>query len=437
MKTYLIPCVILVCFAGVFVSCGQEQKPPAATPANPPPADKTAAQTPISVEVPSANAAAKEAPADAAQAAQTLPAAAAAPDQVPGAEPAAADMPPAPPLTPLPDVLAHVGDKDVTKQDFEREAAMRIRQVEMRTGQPQQPNDEINAIILKNVIEAEVLAALAQRAGTTVTDDEVNKEFQESKKQLPSEEEYQAYLQRENITEPQLLEMMKKSMTLTKFIESVAGDQPASDEEVKQEYERLLAQGVLERKQETSDVRHILIKVDSGADQAAWDEGKKRIDAARARIAAGEKFEDVAKEVTEDPGSKENGGAYRDVPPGQMVPEFDQMMAGTPAGQVSEPFKTNYGWHILTVTAKHPVGTVAIEDVKEDIQQSLAEKTRRDTIKKTIEDGKTSLGVQVFHLKDSVFPPPAPPPAADSAPASPEGQANAAPTPPPSEPKPQ
>ena len=112
MKTYLIPCVILACFAGVLVSCGQEQQAPAAVPANQPPADNTATQTPINVEVPGANAAADEA--------QTPPDATA--GQIPGAEPTAADMPPAPPLTPLPDVVAHVGDKDITKADFEREA---------------------------------------------------------------------------------------------------------------------------------------------------------------------------------------------------------------------------------------------------------------------------------------------------------------------------
>lgn len=102
---------------------------------------------------------------------------------------------------------------------------------------------------------------------------------------------------------------------------------------------------------ETVDVSHILIKV--SGDEAAWAEAKKKIDAIRARIMAGEDFAAVAREVSEDPGSKKSGGAYPNTPRGMMVPEFEKVMFETPVGQVSEPFRTKFGWHILKVTGRH------------------------------------------------------------------------------------
>jgi peptidyl-prolyl cis-trans isomerase A (cyclophilin A) len=103
--------------------------------------------------------------------------------------------------------------------------------------------------------------------------------------------------------------------------------------------------------EETVDVAHILVL--ASGDEAAWAKAKEKIDAALARVKAGEDFGKVASEVSEDPGSKQKGGAYPNTPHGKMVPEFDKVMFATPVGEVSEPFRTSYGWHILKVTGRH------------------------------------------------------------------------------------
>ena len=72
----------------------------------------------------------------------------------------------------------------------------------------------------------------------------------------------------------------------------------------------------------------------------------------RERIQNGESFATLAKSFSEDPGSALNGGDLNWIDPNALVPEFREVMAKTPSGQLSEPFKSPYGWHVLEVLGR-------------------------------------------------------------------------------------
>lgn len=90
--------------------------------------------------------------------------------------------------------------------------------------------------------------------------------------------------------------------------------------------------------------RHILI---SPNEITSEFDAKTRLARLRERIVAGENFADLARANSDDKGSASNGGDLGWASPGQMVPEFEQAMKETPLGTVSEPFRTQYGWHIV------------------------------------------------------------------------------------------
>lgn len=92
--------------------------------------------------------------------------------------------------------------------------------------------------------------------------------------------------------------------------------------------------------------RHLLIQPDPLLDD---DAARTLIDTLRARIIAGEEMAALAREFSDDPGSASNGGDLGWVTPGEMVAEFDQRMTGLPVGQLSTPFRSEFGWHILRV----------------------------------------------------------------------------------------
>ena len=98
-----------------------------------------------------------------------------------------------------------------------------------------------------------------------------------------------------------------------------------------------------------TDVRHILVKpTEVLSEEAAEDLAIELKD----RIEAGENFGDLARQYSDDIGSAAEGGELGWTNPGQMVPEFEATMAAATEGEVSEPFRSEFGWHILEVKAR-------------------------------------------------------------------------------------
>ncbi|MCA0899709.1 peptidylprolyl isomerase [Microbulbifer agarilyticus] len=105
--------------------------------------------------------------------------------------------------------------------------------------------------------------------------------------------------------------------------------------------------GATEQVVEQTKVRHILVKTSAIRDD---DAAYNLLTDLRSKIEAGElKFEDAAKDNSEDIGTMLQGGDLGWSTPGQFVPEFTQAMNNTTVGEISMPFRSQFGWHILRV----------------------------------------------------------------------------------------
>lgn len=167
----------------------------------------------------------------------------------------------------------------------------------------------------------------------------------------------------------------KENLKLSLLQEKAAiKDIKVTDKEVKDFYDK-------EYKPEIK-ARHILV-----ADEKTAKEVK-------AKLAAGEKFEDLAKTYSIDPGSKEKGGDLGWFGPGKMVPEFETAAYALEKGQISEPVKTQNGFHIIEVTDKKE--KKSFEDMKEQITYDLkiskldGEKVQK-VMEKEIKDAKVEI----------------------------------------------
>jgi foldase protein PrsA len=122
----------------------------------------------------------------------------------------------------------------------------------------------------------------------------------------------------------------------------------------------------------TATVRHILLltKDKTPAEKA---EIRKKMDGILARAKKGEDFAALAKEFTEDPGSKETGGLYEDFARGRMVKAFEDAAFSVPAGQISDIVETEYGFHILKVEGRKKE-TQPFEEVKAQLESQLKER---------------------------------------------------------------
>jgi parvulin-like peptidyl-prolyl isomerase len=145
---------------------------------------------------------------------------------------------------------------------------------------------------------------------------------------------------------------------------------------------------------ETAKARHILIGVKNPA--AAPTPGKKELSDEEAlakakdireKIVKGGDFAALAKSDSDDPGSKDTGGEYT-VSHNQMVKEFDAAVWSLPIGQVSEPVKTQFGYHIIQVQSR---GMKTYDEAKPQIEAKM----KPDMQKKAVEEAKKQVSVTI------------------------------------------
>lgn len=132
-----------------------------------------------------------------------------------------------------------------------------------------------------------------------------------------------------------------------------------------------------EHKQDWEEVkaRHILIRmqgsrvpVREGQKELTEEQALAKAKAVRTKIIAGAKFEDQAKIESDDVGSGENGGDLGTFGQGQMVPEFDEVVFKAPVGQVTEPIKTAYGYHLILIEERK---AKSFDDVRGEVEQKI------------------------------------------------------------------
>ncbi|MFT5421018.1 MAG: peptidyl-prolyl cis-trans isomerase SurA [Candidatus Endobugula sp.] len=119
---------------------------------------------------------------------------------------------------------------------------------------------------------------------------------------------------------------------------------------------------------EQHKVRHILVKANKLFTE---EEAKEKIDRLYQRLNSGEAFTTLAQENTDDIGSKVDGGNLGWSLPGKFVPSFERTVLATPVGEISKPFLSEFGWHILRVDEKRK------KDIFENVKRQQVTKILR------------------------------------------------------------
>jgi peptidyl-prolyl cis-trans isomerase C len=122
--------------------------------------------------------------------------------------------------------------------------------------------------------------------------------------------------------------------------------------------------------------RHILVEKE--------DEAK----AILADLKKGGDFATIAKEKSKDPGSKENGGDLGYFTKDQMVPEFAEVAFKLDKGQLSDPVKTQFGWHVLKIEDKRNRPVPEFDKVKDQIETYIVRKAQADLVTKLRSEAK-------------------------------------------------
>lgn len=206
---------------------------------------------------------------------------------------------------------------------------------------------------VEGLITYELVNQEAQKKGVTVTDADLNRELDVIKKSMGSEEAFQQALEQYKMTEadlhPDLLEQAQLRKLLSDQIK-------ITDEDIKSYYDENKASFSTEEQVRAS---HILVAT------------KEEADAIEKQLKEGGDFAAIAKEKSLDTGSAANGGDLNFFSKGSMVQEFEEAAFSLKVGDVSEPVKSDYGYHIIKVTDRKEASSPTLEEKKADITDTL------------------------------------------------------------------
>jgi peptidyl-prolyl cis-trans isomerase D len=122
--------------------------------------------------------------------------------------------------------------------------------------------------------------------------------------------------------------------------------------------------------------RHILVRVAEGAPAAQDEAARKKVEGLLERVRKGEDFEKLAKESSDDPGSRERGGDLGTFGPGVMAKPFEDAAFSTPAGGLAGPVRTPFGWHAIQVVQVQEPEVIPLERAAPDLARELLQTDR-------------------------------------------------------------
>ena len=328
--------------------------------------------------------------------AAALPCWAAAPDQAAGTGAAA-------PLTAFKPsnlfsntVIAKGKDVQVTQALLDDEV-IRLKAQFASRGQ-NMPEDQATALdrrVLEQLIQIQLMRARANAEDKAAGKALAEKRFAEAKTRLGSDEALTRQLKLMGTTQDEVMAKWTDSATAEVVLKREL-KVTVSDDDVKKYYEDNPGRFEMPEMLRASHI--LLVTADAKTGKEFSEEQKqakyKQMEGLLKRARAGEDFAKMAKEYSEDPGSKDRGGEYK-FPRGQMVPEFEAAAFGLATNQVSDIVTTRYGYHIIKLLEKVPAQKVplakAAPDIKEGLTQQAVQKQLPDYMAKLQKEAKVEI----------------------------------------------
>ncbi len=278
------------------------------------------------------------------------------------------------------DDVAVAGGTPVTKEQFQSLMARAQKSYTAnKRAFPKPGSTEYEQLKGQAVVFLIQRAELAQEAddlGINVSDSKVDKRIEQLKKQYygGDEKRYLSALKQQGLTEDQAKEEIRTQLVSEALYNEVTKDVKVTQSELKSYYNTHKSQY---QQSESRDIRHILVQKKALADQLY------------AQLKSGANFAALAKKYSKDPGSAANGGKLT-VSKGQTVPEFDKTAFELKTGQLSQPVKTQYGYHIIqALSAIKPATKTPLAKVQATIRQLLQKQQKDEAMTKWVADIKT------------------------------------------------
>jgi foldase protein PrsA len=274
--------------------------------------------------------------------------------------------------------VATVDGDNISKEEFNKNFNMYKKAYESQYGSDIMSTvvsgDKTFEEVLKEktldlLISEKLIVGRANEKKIAVSEKDITDQINSYKEELGGEEKYTQFLKDNDMTEEYFKDNIKKELLIQKYKDDYINNLKISNEDAKKYFE--------ENKDSFIKIRasHILLKTE--------DEAKK----VEERLKKGEKFNDLAYELSIDKVSAAKGGDLGYFTKGQMVEEFDNAAFALKVGEVSGIVKTDYGFHIIKVDDK----VDQYDKLKEDVIASLKEKKYNEYLTKLRDEADVKI----------------------------------------------
>lgn len=220
---------------------------------------------------------------------------------------------------------------------------------------------------LKNLVEMEIVRQDAEKLGVKVDEAKVEEQVKSAVDQVGGEEEYKEQLKKIGATPEFYKDYLRQAQLMSEYYEKKIKEFEPSEKDLKDYYEKN------KENYFKAKASHILLE-----DVEKANKLKKELD-------KGADFAELAKENSKDPGSAQNGGDLGEFTNGQMVQEFNEAIKVMKKGEISDPIKSDFGYHIIKLTEKTPR---TFEEMKDSLKETYIKEKFGEYIEKLKKDAK-------------------------------------------------
>lgn len=266
-------------------------------------------------------------------------------------------------------VVARVGDANITQVQLDRAIAQRSAEAKA-SGQTlpaegQEGFDQVRQQAVQDLVQRNIIDFEARDCGTScnVSEADIDADVARITKQnfSGSKKQFDAFLAERKISQAEARDIVKDGLQQKALFNNVTRGIRYSDADAQAYYDKNINQFKVAAGRQVS---HILVATQAEAERI------------RAEVTP-ENFAQLARENSIDTTTKNNGGSLGALVKGQFVPEFDKAAFALKDGEISQPVKTQFGWHIITVDTT-PAHTTPFSEAKAGIIASqLAQKRQQ------------------------------------------------------------
>jgi peptidyl-prolyl cis-trans isomerase C len=294
-------------------------------------------------------------------------------------------------LTAMPEVVAKVNETEITKAELVARAQSIQGRLPAGTGRD---SLDFYRRVLDDLIDSELLYQSSVAKGFAPTEADVNAQVAQVRSQFRDQARFEQALAAQGLDEEKLRGLTSRGLGIQAMIETDLGKGIEITAEQKQAY----YQQNIERMKEPEQVRlsHILVSADESATVEQRDQAKKKTEDIRTRALAGEDFATLARENSDDPGSKANGGELPWVGRGDTVPPFEAAAFALSPGEISEVVETQFGYHVIKLAERKEGSVVTFEQAEPRIEQVLRDQALEERLRAEIESLRAAGEVEIF-----------------------------------------